>query len=801
MTNKRASITVTGTTDQPTREFQKLAAAQDKAAESLRRYIEAARKQNQADRFSAFDRGASSIKQSDALMAQFSRTTSGLGAAFRTAGLAAGAFVAVGAAAAGAIGDLAERGMAAQGVMNNLPFAIDSARTATRGLISDFELAKSANTLVSFGVVKTSDDFAKLAQAAQNLGIKLGQSAQSTMESLSAALGRNSKLMLDNLGIILSIPQAEERYAKSLNKTVKELTDNEKAEAFRKEAMKEIFKAAQDVTVATDGAAAAVQRFSVELENMKDRALGAERPTISLKQGIEKLSQEQRKLIGESRLYGSSLDQVRDALRDQGVATSELTSAYQPYIDALAEVVAAEQKRFEWTSRSNKTLHDSAYALGQATKIVNDYAGKTIRAERLKDIEREIAALGDSRKAQEHVNTLLAEKAEITAFQHELSGEQEKADKIRFDEELRQLRSEAEHTGATTKKVKELSQAWIEAYNAMVGGQLSRSGSDTREIAAATREAAIGRQIDAVRKMRRSDILQEAEDRRAANDVALKIKLDALEAEQAAGVDYYSMADRAWIAAQRERDAKLYALEEERRINAEVLSGRERMLAMEDAAAQRRQILHQAELARIAKEMRERERWRGRMEQVTTAVSRSHQGMATAIIGAAFSSSESVRGAVKHFAQSKAQEMTILAATEAIQAVASAALGNYPAAAQHGTAAGLAAAEAAGLGALYGGLSGGTVSVGKGGGFGSAFGPGSEEPATGSPRAGSVGQGPPVSRPSSAQPLPPAPRGGNGKTVIVNFTSQSLFPPDQHSQITALRRALAQAEREDGDVH
>lgn len=807
---KRANIRVTAKTDQAAGEFEKLAKAQQKAAASLQQYIASAQKQNASDRLGGFDAAAGKIAKSDAILKQFSGTASGIAPAFRNAALGLGIFVGVASAAATQVGELAARSFEVQGVFNNLAISIEPARNATQGLISDFQLAKSANTLLSFGVVKTADEFAQLSQAAQALGVKLGLSAESTMESLSAALGRNSKLMLDNLGIILSIPEAEERYAKSLGKTAKNLTDTEKAEAFRKEAMKAIFAAAKDVTIATDGAAASVQRFGVELDNMRDRALGAERPTITLKEGIAQLSDEQRKLIPQAATYGSSMIELQRTLRLAGVSVEELSDDWTTYRDKLALVVVETQALDQWTAKSNKTIRDGMLGLAAATKSVNEFAGGELRKERLKDIERELALLGDDKKARATINGLLHEKAEITAYQLELSGELEKAEKVRFEEEIREIKDLGDQSRATAGKMKGLTQAQREFRAALMDaqrGQLKRDGSDSREFAGAMADAQAGAQIDAIKAQRKTQLADDVAFLELKNQTLLDVKLKAIELEQAAGLDPWSLnGTDPWIAAQREADARLFALEQQEAYIQQTLTGREKLIAQEELEGNRRDILATRELARIAKDQRERDKYRARMQVIGTAVSNVHTGIAEAAIRGAFASGEGAKAAVRHFAAAKAQEMLIVGATEIIQAGVAAAMWNFPLAAQHAGNSAAAFAQAGLLGITYGVASiggsggGGAPSGGGGGGGGLSGGSG------GGGSGVSIGSGPPISRlgpagtPTPAGPLPPRAVGGATRSTMINVTISSVLPPNRDQMINDLRRLVKQAEQDEGEA-
>ena len=67
---------------------------------------------------------------------------------------------------------------------------------------------------------------------AQRLGRALGRDTASSVESLITGIGRQSRLMLDNIGIIVKSDEAYESYANKLGKSVDSLTDAEKKQAF-----------------------------------------------------------------------------------------------------------------------------------------------------------------------------------------------------------------------------------------------------------------------------------------------------------------------------------------------------------------------------------------------------------------------------------------------------------------------------------------------------------------------------------------------------------------------------------------
>lgn len=178
------------------------------------------------------------------------------------AGMGAVAVAAV--ALADWIGDAAEKTLQYETAIANLPFSLDGARKATRGLVSDQMLVSSAASATSLKVTRTAADFELLAGASVKLAQKLGQPADQLLNNLVTALGRGSTELLDNAGVVLKTAEAQERYAKSIGVSVTALTDEQKSSAFKVEAMKAIIKAADETTIAYDSNAAAVVSLKVK---------------------------------------------------------------------------------------------------------------------------------------------------------------------------------------------------------------------------------------------------------------------------------------------------------------------------------------------------------------------------------------------------------------------------------------------------------------------------------------------------------------------------------------------------------
>ena len=114
---------------------------------------------------------------------------------------------------------------------------LNALKSATNGTMSEFDLFQQANNAMVLGLTRNTSEMAHMFDAAQRLGRALGRDTKSSIESLVTGIGRQSRLMLDNLGIIVQTEKAYEKYAVTLGKSASALTDTERKQAFFNEAM------------------------------------------------------------------------------------------------------------------------------------------------------------------------------------------------------------------------------------------------------------------------------------------------------------------------------------------------------------------------------------------------------------------------------------------------------------------------------------------------------------------------------------------------------------------------------------
>lgn len=250
--------------------------------------------------------------------------------------------------AAGALRDASAQAFSFETAMANLPFGLDAARVATKGLVTDMQLAQSAAQGLALGVIKDEQEFARLSEAATKLGIKLGIGPSQALDNMMTALGRGSTEILDNLGVAMKASEAYDRYAKSIGKTADDLTEAEKKVAFKTEAIKALTVAADATTIQTDTAAGAIQRFGISTDNATAAAKGfAVEVFGGMLLAMEKLNhasstERVNERVEAERAYVDEMRALEKATLARNAAEAEFARNWHEAHGGLAEMSAAE---------------------------------------------------------------------------------------------------------------------------------------------------------------------------------------------------------------------------------------------------------------------------------------------------------------------------------------------------------------------------------------------------------------------------------------------------------------------------
>ncbi len=144
-------------------------------------------------------------------------------------------------------------------------------KKATAGTISEMTLMQKFNSAALLGL--PLDRFDEMLEIARGSSQATGESMEFMLNSIVTGLGRGSKLMLDNLGIMIDVKKANEAYAKTLQKAASDLTDVEKKQAFVNEALRIGKENLEKAGGVVESDIDSFQRLTAETDNLQ-RELG-----------------------------------------------------------------------------------------------------------------------------------------------------------------------------------------------------------------------------------------------------------------------------------------------------------------------------------------------------------------------------------------------------------------------------------------------------------------------------------------------------------------------------------------------
>ena len=301
---------------------------------------------------------------------------------------------------------------------NQATEALIKLKEATNNTMSSFDLFQQANNAMVLGVTKNSDEMAEMFDIAQRLGNALGRDTAQSVESLVTGIGRQSRLMLDNIGIMVRSGEAYENYARKLGKNADDLTDLEKKQAFANATMKQ--------------ARLLARLLAPEVENaqMSFNQLGAASSELAMELG--QALQPSLKLIADiTKSLAESVD--ADDFRRLGRAVVSLATAYGTYRTAVF-LATLETNKFTAALLKNPV---GAVAVGLSTLlfVLLEYANSTKKTTELTKEQKD-----ETKKLTEEQRKLKAELKEIINSQETVNDVIERNNKFR-DEQVEKINS------------------------------------------------------------------------------------------------------------------------------------------------------------------------------------------------------------------------------------------------------------------------------------------------------------------------------------------------------------------------
>ncbi len=144
---------------------------------------------------------------------------------------------------------------------------LERLRAATQGTVSDIDLLTQANRALSMEL--PVDSLNEFYHAAMLVGHAMGITTAQAADRLTIALGRQSKLVLDDLGIVLDTDRAFNDFARTLGVTASQLTEAQRKMAWQNAAIAALMDRASILEGTISEGQLAQERWNASIANAK----------------------------------------------------------------------------------------------------------------------------------------------------------------------------------------------------------------------------------------------------------------------------------------------------------------------------------------------------------------------------------------------------------------------------------------------------------------------------------------------------------------------------------------------------
>ena len=163
---------------------------------------------------------------------------------------------------------------------------VEALRGASAGTVAANDLMLAANRAFALQVAKDIPTFVSLMEIARDRSRIMGISVTQAFNDIVTGLGRGSALILDNLGIILSVKDAYIAYATELGKTASKLTTLEQKQAIINATLKQGTATMDKASLAIKSQAEEYAAMRAELSETVDVLLQNLLPVLAATVGV-----------------------------------------------------------------------------------------------------------------------------------------------------------------------------------------------------------------------------------------------------------------------------------------------------------------------------------------------------------------------------------------------------------------------------------------------------------------------------------------------------------------------------------
>ena len=163
------------------------------------------------------------------------------------------------------------------------PNLLAALKESSKGMISNTDLMLQYNNAALLVGKQFADELPESMKYLTKISGATGKDMSYLTESLVTGIGRQSKVWLDNLGIIVDVEKAHQDYAITLGKEVDDLTEAEQKAGLMAQVMSLLAENTKDLSEVSDP----FQRLSATFDNLKSSvALAIGPPFVELLEGL-----------------------------------------------------------------------------------------------------------------------------------------------------------------------------------------------------------------------------------------------------------------------------------------------------------------------------------------------------------------------------------------------------------------------------------------------------------------------------------------------------------------------------------
>ena len=221
----------------------------------------------------------------------------------------------------------------------------NSLREASRGMVADTDLMKSANTAMMLWVGQNMEMMTNLMKIAQVRGAEMSETTTKAFDDIVRWIWRLSPMILDNLWIIINLKDAYSEYASKIGKSSDELTKAEKQMAVYNEILKKSKSELNARWRDNLSVADKINQLKIKAINALDTVWGA------FFRWIEPM------IDWLNRILDKSVEVADDVSSEMDSATNNIWVSISTMVENVRDSVS------EWVSRIRNTLTDIAHKI------------------------------------------------------------------------------------------------------------------------------------------------------------------------------------------------------------------------------------------------------------------------------------------------------------------------------------------------------------------------------------------------------------------------------------------------------